>query len=71
MSERIQNAVTANIAALAECLHDAAKLAEEANSAMQDGKQNLAIGTIADFNNRLPEAQALYSAAIALHKRPS
>lgn len=35
---------------------------------MTQGEQNQAIGTILDFDRILPEAQALYAAAIALHR---
>ena len=45
-----------------------AELAGQAHEAMQAGEQNQAIGTILDFDRLLPEAQALYNAAIALHR---
>ena len=64
----IQNAITANLAALTQRLTQAAELAKEAHEAMAKGEQNLAIGTITDFDRLLPETQALYSAAIALHR---
>lgn len=64
----IQNAIAANLAALSQRLTEAAHLAEEAHAAMAQGEQNQAIGTILDFDRTLPEAQALYSAAIALHR---
>ncbi len=63
-----KNAIAANIAALAQRLSDAAALAEEATTAMEDGNQNQAIGTILEFEQLLPEAQALFNAAIALHR---
>ncbi len=64
----IQNAIAANLAALSQRLTEAAHLAEEARAAMAQGEQNQAIGTILDFDRTLPEAQALYAAAIALHR---
>lgn len=64
----IQNAIAANLAALTERLTQAATLAQEAHEAMAQGEQNQAIGTIIDFDRLLPETQALYNAAIALHR---
>jgi hypothetical protein len=64
----IQNAIAANLAALSQRLTEAASLAEQAHAAMTQGEQNQAIGTILDFDRILPEAQALYAAAIALHR---
>lgn len=64
----IQNAVAANLAASTQRLTQAAALAQEAQEAMAKGKQNQAIGTIIDFDRMLSEAQALYNAAIALHR---
>ncbi len=64
----IQNAIAANLAALTERLTQAAELVKEAHEAMADGNQNRAIGTIIDFDRLLPETQALYNAAIALHR---
>ncbi len=64
----IQNAIAANLAALTQRLTQAAELAKEAHAAMERGEQNMAIGTIVDFDRMLPEAQALYNAAIALHR---
>lgn len=64
----IQNAIAANLAALSQRLTEAAELAKQAHEAMTHGEQNQAIGTIIDFDRTLPEAQALYAAAIALHR---
>jgi len=64
----IQSAIAANLAALTQRLSQAAELAGQAHEAMQAGEQNQAIGTILDFDRLLPEAQALYNAAIALHR---
>jgi hypothetical protein len=68
MTNTTQTAIAANLAALSERLTEAAALAKEAQEAMQDGNQNLAIGTVLDFEKRLPEAQALFAAAMALHQ---
>ncbi len=64
----IQNANDSNLAELTQRLTQAAELAKEAHAAMERGEQNMAIGTIVDFDRMLPEAQALYNAAIALHR---
>jgi hypothetical protein len=64
----IQSAIAANLAALSQRLTEAASLAEQAHGAMTHGEQNKAIGTILNFDRLLPEAQALYAAAIALHR---
>ena len=64
----IQNAIAANLAALSQRLTEAAALAEQAHAAMAQGEQNQAIGTIIDFDRLLPETQALYAAAMALHR---
>jgi hypothetical protein len=64
----IQSAIAANLAALTQRLTEAAILAKEASAAMAKGEQNQAIGTILDFDRMLPEAQALYNAAMALHR---
>lgn len=68
MQNAIQTAIAANLAALSQRLTEAAELAKEAQEAMQDGNQNLAIGTVLDFEKRLPETQALFAAAMALHR---
>lgn len=64
----IQNAIAANLAALTDRLTQAAELAKEAHAAMERGEQNMAVGTIIDFDRLLPETLALYNAAIALHR---
>ena len=63
-----QNAIAANLAALEARLTDAADLARQACDVMSAGKQNEAIGTILALHDVIPEAQALYNAALALHK---
>lgn len=68
MQNAIQTAIAANLAALSERLSEAASLAKEAREAMEQDNQNLAIGTVLDFEKRLPEAQALFAAAITLHR---
>ena len=66
--DNTQNAIAANIAVLYDRLRLAAEKAKQANAAMADGEQNQAIGTILDLERLLPEATALYTAAIALHR---
>ncbi len=68
MTNAIQTAIAANLAALSQRLTEAAELAKEAHKAMEEGNQNLAIGTVLDFEKRLPETQALFAAAMALHQ---
>jgi hypothetical protein len=62
-------AIAWNLAALAENLAAAAVLAREANVAIQQNERNRAIGAICDFEKRLHEAQALFAAALTLHRR--
>ena len=68
MQNATQTAIAANLAALSERLSEAAALAKEAHEAMEQDNQKLAIGTVLDFERRLPEAQALFAAAMALHR---
>lgn len=68
MKNAIQAAIAANLAALSERLSEAAAMAKEAQQAMEQDNQRLAIGTVLDFEKRLPEAQALFAAAMALHR---
>jgi hypothetical protein len=64
----IHKAIAANLNALSQRLSQAATLAEEAHEAMEKGEQNQAIGTVLEFERLLPEAQALFNAAMALHR---
>ena len=61
-------AITANIAALTARLQETAALASEANTAMQGGETNEAIGTLLMFERHLREADALLHAALILHR---
>ncbi len=63
-----ETAIEATLAALAESLQKAATQAAEAAEAMRGGKQNLAIGTALDLEKLLPEANALYTAAVTMHR---
>lgn len=63
-----ETAIEATLAALAERLEKAAAQAAEAAQAMKEGKQNLAIGTALDLEKLLPEANALYTAAVTMHR---
>jgi hypothetical protein len=62
-------AIAWNLAALSENLSAAAALAAEAERAMRQNDRNRAIGAVCDFEQRLHEAQALFTAALALHRR--
>ena len=67
-NEITTTAIAANIAALTARLQEAASLATEANAAMQDGQTNEAIGTLLMFERHLREADALFHAALTLHR---
>lgn len=64
----IDAAIAANLAALAQRLEEATAVAREASSAMANRNRNLAIGTLLIIEEMLPESQALFSAALALHR---
>ncbi len=72
MSEKqatvIDAAIAVNLAALAQRLEEATAVAREASSAMANRNRNLAIGTLFIIEEILPESQALFSAAVALHR---
>jgi hypothetical protein len=65
-----ENPIKPILEALAKVLSDAGIAATLAVDAMYLGNQNLAIGHALDLEERLPAAQALYGAAIALHRLP-
>ena len=69
MNKAYTPAIKANIEALARLLENAASQAKEAAEAIEYGERNLAIGCIIDLEHILPAAQALYGAAIALHRQ--
>ena len=64
----IEKAIGANLEALTHRLTQAADLAKQAHEAMEHGEKNQAIGTILEFERLIPEAQALFNAALALHR---
>ena len=64
----VHKAIAANLEALTQRLIEAAGLARQAHEAMEKGEQNQAIGTVLEFERLLPEAQALFNAAMALHR---
>jgi hypothetical protein len=55
---------------LASTLDDAARYAMAASVAMKTNQQNQAIGTLLYLDELLPTAQALYKAALTLHRLP-
>ena len=65
-----QNPIRPLLETLASVLYEAQVAADEAVAAIAQGNQNQAIGTILDLEHRLPTAQALYNAALALHRLP-
>jgi hypothetical protein len=64
-------AITANLEALRIRLERAAALSGEARLAMAQNKPNLAIGTVLEFEQSLPECVALFQAILALHRTAS
>jgi hypothetical protein len=64
----LQNAIAEILTALSKRLTESAEKSREACEAMEKGEQNQAIGTVLDFSRTLPEAQALFNAALALHR---
>lgn len=65
-----ENSIKPLLESLALVLYDAQVAADHAVAAINQGDQNQAIGWILDLEDRLPTAQALYKAAIALHRLP-
>lgn len=63
-----QTVITANLEGLAQRLAEMSKLATEAAEAMKRGEQNLAIGTVLNFEHTLPEVDALFKTAIIMHR---
>jgi hypothetical protein len=61
-------AMTANMEALKILIKDAAVRIDEAYDYIQKGEQNMAIGTILDFDDLLAEVAALYKATSVLHR---
>lgn len=61
-------AMSANMAALKILLKDAAIRIDEAYDYIEKGEQNMAIGTILDFDELLSEAAALFKATSVLHR---
>ncbi|WP_029005243.1 hypothetical protein [Azorhizobium doebereinerae] len=66
--DRTTAALTANIAALADLLAEAAKHAAEAAEAMAVGNRNLAVGTLLQIQQTVPDAKAIMDATFALHR---
>jgi hypothetical protein len=64
----LNEAILANIAALHDRLAEAATRASEAHEAMRNGQRNRAIGTILEFEQTLPECEALFRTALLLHR---
>ncbi|MEO5376104.1 MAG: hypothetical protein H7840_17940 [Alphaproteobacteria bacterium] len=68
-TEATRLAIAATITALEEMLQTAHAQAAEAVGYIEDGNRNAAIGTILGLEQFLADAQALQTAAIALHRR--
>ncbi len=64
-----QAAIEANLLALAEGLTEAARLANEAHTAMRHRHPNVAIGTVLPLEHDLPVYVGLLTAILALHRR--
>jgi hypothetical protein len=65
-----ENPIKPLLESLALVLHDAQVSADHAVAAIGQDKQNLAIGYVLDLEQMLPTAQALFQAAVALHRLP-
>ena len=68
MSNTTLDAITANITLLEARLKRAHGLAFEALEAINDGKQNLAFGTLLPIYTDLADADALLRTACLLHR---
>ena len=68
MDEAIHTAIHAYLAVLILRLQQAEKLAVEAAAALSTGRRNLAIGTVLPLEKMLPECEALFRAALILHR---
>ena len=68
MDEAIHTAIHAYLAVLILRLQHAEKLAVEAVAALSTGRRNLAIGTVLPLEKMLPECEALFRAALILHR---
>lgn len=66
--DRTTAALTANIATLADLLAEAAKYAAEAAEAMAAGNRNLAVGTLLQIEQTVPDAKTIMDATFALHR---
>lgn len=71
MNHTYTPAITANIQALAAVLRQACDRAEEATQVIGEGSnnRNQAIGTISGLDELIAAAQALYGAAVTLHRQ--
>ena len=61
-------AIAANLGALQTILTELAERSVEAHACILRGEQNMAMGTLLDFDAQLSDARALYAAALALHR---
>ncbi len=69
MTDILDKAIAANLAALAEGLARGAKLAAMAAKAMRTGERNLAIGTVLPLEHELPTSAGLFATIVALHRK--
>ena len=60
--------IAANLEGLTQRLTEMAQLAKEASVAMEQGEQNLAIGTVLGFESQIPEIEALFKTALLMHR---
>lgn len=68
IDEAIDTAIHAYLAVLTLRLQQAETCAVEAGAALTAGKRNLAIGTVLPLERMLPECDALFRAALILHR---
>ena len=68
IDEAIDTAIHAYLAVLTLRLQQAEKCAVEAGAALTAGQRNIAIGTVLPLERMLPECDALFRAALILHR---
>jgi hypothetical protein len=67
-SEERGAAIAASLYALTGILDDSVATLTEAQTSLETGEQNAAIGAILDLDSRLADAMALHRAILVLHR---
>jgi hypothetical protein len=68
MSHKTLDTITANIALIEARLQRAHSLTRDALAAINDGKQNLAIGTLLPMQEDMADTDALLRTVLLLHR---